>query len=89
MSIAGPNRSRFGFLFTHRQAKTLLICISFTIANIKGEQFMSKSEITVTCFFTEEGETACQIFFRSFYFFLQRELMRDGRKLACPAASHV
>lgn len=50
---------------------------------------MGKSEIIVTCFFTEEGETACQILFRSFRFFLQRELARDGRKLAFPATSHV
>lgn len=50
---------------------------------------MSKPEITVTCFFTEEGEAARQMIFRSFAFFLQRELMHKGHKLAFPSPSHV
>jgi hypothetical protein len=50
---------------------------------------MSKQEITVTCFFNGEGETVRQIIFRSFAFFLQRELGKEGRKLELPAVSHV
>jgi len=50
---------------------------------------MSKPEITVTCVFPDKGETACQILFHSFHFFLQRELAQDGRTLAIPATSHV
>ena len=50
---------------------------------------MSKPEITVTCFFKDEGECAAQITFRSFEFFLQRELMRDGHKFACATSSPV
>ncbi len=50
---------------------------------------MSKPEVTVTCIFPDKGETACQILSRSFRLFLQRELMRDDRKLAIPATSHV
>ncbi len=50
---------------------------------------MSKPEITVTCFFANEGEDASQIIFRSFRLFLQRETMQDGHKLAFPAVSHV
>lgn len=50
---------------------------------------MGKSEITVTCFFTDEGEAARQILFRSFVFFLQRELNRDSQKFTDPASSHV
>lgn len=45
---------------------------------------MSKPEITVTCVFPDKGEMACQILFRSFRFFLQRELTRDGHELAIP-----
>ena len=50
---------------------------------------MSKSEITVTCIFTDEGEAARQIICRSFGFFLQRERAQNGRKLAFPTQSHV
>ena len=50
---------------------------------------MSKPEITVTCFFADEGEAARQILFRSFVFYLQRELMQDSRKLAFLASAHV
>lgn len=49
---------------------------------------MRNPEITVTCTFADEGEPARQILSRSFHFYLQRELMRDGRKLTCPE-SHV
>ena len=50
---------------------------------------MDKPEPTVTCVFPDKGETACQILFRSFRFFLRRELARDGRKLAFPVTPHV
>jgi hypothetical protein len=50
---------------------------------------MSKPEITVTCVFTDEGEAVKQAINRSFKFFLQRELARNGRKFALPAPSHV
>ena len=43
---------------------------------------MSKSKISVTCLFTDEGEAAAQIVFHSFEFFLQRELSRDSDKFA-------
>ena len=43
---------------------------------------MKKSDITVTCFFSDDGEVAAQIIYRSFEFFLQRELMRDGHNFA-------
>lgn len=49
---------------------------------------MSKSEITVTCIFPDKGETACQILYRSFRFFLERELARDSHKLAIPTIPH-
>ncbi len=50
---------------------------------------MSKPEITVTCFFAEEGEAAGKMILRSFAFFLQRELLKSGRKLAFSAPPHV
>ena len=50
---------------------------------------MSKPEITVTCFYTNEGEAARQIILRSFRLFLRRETTRDGNKFAFPAVSHV
>jgi len=50
---------------------------------------MIKTEITVTCFFADEGETAAQIILRSFEFFLQRELARDDRKFALSGPTHV
>jgi len=50
---------------------------------------MNKPEITITCFFTDEGETADQIIFRSFEFFLQRQLTRDGHKLALSRPAHI
>jgi len=50
---------------------------------------MSKPEIIVTCFFADEGEAVRQILFRSFIFFIQQELTKDGRKLAISAPSHV
>ena len=50
---------------------------------------MSKPEITVTCCYTDEGECAAEITLRSFEFFLQRELTRDGHKFALSGPSHV
>jgi hypothetical protein len=50
---------------------------------------MNKPEITVTCFFLDEGEAACQIIFRSFCFFLQRELMSDDRRLVISIPANV
>jgi hypothetical protein len=50
---------------------------------------MSKPEITVTCYFTDEGEAARPIISRSFAFFLQRELMQNSRKLALQTPFHV
>ena len=50
---------------------------------------MSNPEIIVTCCFTDEGSAATQIIFRSFEFFLQRELMRDGHKFALSGPAHV
>lgn len=50
---------------------------------------MSKPEITVTCFYTDEGEDAAQIILRSFEFFLQRELTRNGHKFALSEPVHV
>jgi hypothetical protein len=43
---------------------------------------MSKSEITLTCLYKDDGDTAQKIIFRSFGFFLQRELKREGQKFA-------
>lgn len=56
--------------------------------SIKGGKLMSKPEITVTCVFPDKGETACQILYRSFRFFLERELTGDSRKPAIPATPH-
>ena len=50
---------------------------------------MHKPEISVTCYFNDEGEAASQIILESFVFFLHRELMQDGRKLANPPSSSV
>lgn len=50
---------------------------------------MSKSEITVTCLFADEGETARQIILRSFDFFLQRELLRDRKKFSSAEPYHA
>ena len=41
---------------------------------------MSKTEITVTCLYADEGDTVSQIIFRSFGIFLKRELMHDDLK---------
>lgn len=35
---------------------------------------MKKSELMVHCIYSEQGETAAQIIFHAFAFFLQREL---------------
>ena len=50
---------------------------------------MSKPEIKVTCFFTNEGESARQIIYRSFGIFLQEEIAQDGWKFAFLKPSHV
>ncbi len=50
---------------------------------------MNKPEITVTCCYIDEGVTAEQITFRSFEFFLQRELTRYGHKFALSGPAHV
>lgn len=50
---------------------------------------MGKQEITVRCIYTDEGDAARQIIFRSFDFFLRRELALESRKLAFPAPDHA
>lgn len=50
---------------------------------------MGKQEITVTCFYTDEGDAARQIIFRSFEIFLRREIALESRKLAFPAPGHA
>lgn len=50
---------------------------------------MNKPEITITCFFTSDGEDLRKIIYSSFYSFLQRELAQDSHKLVPPAPSHV
>ena len=50
---------------------------------------MSKPEITVTCCYTDEGAAATQIIFRSFEFFIQRELTYDSHKFALSRPTHV
>ena len=49
---------------------------------------MSKSEISVKCLYTNEGEAACEIINSSFVLFLKRELAHNGRKFAISAPTH-
>lgn len=46
---------------------------------------MRKREISVTCLFSGEAGPVRQIIIRSFCFFLQRELERDGQIPPFPA----
>lgn len=72
-----------------RTSKNRVVSHIYLLFQHKENRFMSKPEITVTCFFADEGDVARQILFRSFVFYLQRELTQDGRKLAFPAPVHV
>jgi hypothetical protein len=50
---------------------------------------MRKPEISVTCVFTEEGDSVRQILLRCFGFFLQRELARKDLISQVPAPFHA
>lgn len=50
---------------------------------------MSKPEMIVSCYFSEDGDAVPQMLFRSFSFFIQQELGRAGQKFAISAQDHV